>query len=510
MGAAVVVAVVTVLPDDNPDDSCTTKRPYPTCTTKFVVVTTEFPDLGSKTTSTDTISTCYTITACTGSATTVSTTTQSATTVQSLCEPKNCGGTCGARRRALEAIPTDPPSISRQTLASVPTQENQSVSLGTDLMVRDIPPPGSGDWSAFYKGILAKEEETILINNDNGVRGTTTALVQVIWGHKKQNIVVQGLFGCFALFCVSQIGAFVAHFWEGPSLINRNGAFETDVIDILKHYLGSDQNLYQLGPTPFCYVMGGTRGAIGDNGETEQATLTRSDPAGLKYQSQFNRVRDTIKTMLPRASVESYTYTRQVNPNLQDRGYGKGVVLFDNREPDRVPPGDDPDDWPTYSAEIAVYLQGYEAKHFYTPYQEVQIWRNHYGGKTRNTAVQAYRDTAVDYCAPGGNNGVIRAEKEVEHGSENTDVDSPFEIITRDGKFWELDCTYKGGPYAPTAASGAFAGELTCAVDNKFTCVRPEDNRARTCSEVPASDCGKLGVKCEEGMFFQLLATCKL
>ncbi|KAJ4351398.1 uncharacterized protein N0V89_006740 [Didymosphaeria variabile] len=343
------------------------------------------------------------------------------------------------------------------------------MALVIDLIERDIPSPGSGDWGQWYDNLLGKKDNLVLVENEVGVLGTNTAVAQVIWGDEARNIVVQGLHGCFALFCISPIGAFVAHFWERPSVVDVDGRFEPDIINILRHYLASKDNVYQLGPNPFCYIMGGTYGAIAENGADEQDTLTQSDSMGMRYRPQYNRIRDTILDILPRASVEGFAYRRQVNDEFQTLGYGKGAVLYDPIQKER--PADVPEEnWSSEFGTVAVYLQGYKATQIFLSKQEIQIWRLHSDPTSwTNAAIQANRDTLIDPCDTGRDNGIIRRQDIVERGSEVTDVTKSFDILLGDGHFEQFSCTYKGGPYAPTAQSGAVAGELTCAVGEIFT-----------------------------------------
>lgn len=162
-----------------------------------MVVTSVFPDEDSSTVSTSTTSSCYTVTACTGSATTVKTTTSTATTVQRYCEPTSCGSACNAAKRRGGVVPTGVPKLD--------DLENQFETSNLTVIERDLPSPGTGDWSGFY-GTLKSDPNTYVIDNDAGVDGTKTALYQVAWGKKKQNILVQDLYGCIAVIAVSHRG----------------------------------------------------------------------------------------------------------------------------------------------------------------------------------------------------------------------------------------------------------------------------------------------------------------
>ncbi|KAF1959973.1 hypothetical protein CC80DRAFT_545396 [Byssothecium circinans] len=504
--ALAVPAVVALMayPDDKPESSCTTSNRYPTCTTKFVVVTSVYPDLSSRTTSTSTSSTCYAVTACTGSATTVSTTTQTATTVQKFCEKTSCGNAC-ARTRERRVAPSDTPKLDKP-----PALEDHLDS--SNLTIFDTPEPGTGDWGDWYEK-LRRKGETITIVNDNGVLGTNTAIAQVMWGNTKQNILVENLVGCIAVFCVSNIGAFVAHFWEKPSILHN---FQADVINILQIYLGSRLNPILLGPEPACYIMAGSKTVIGDNNAEDQETLTRSDPTGWVYQSEVNQIRGKILELLPGAYVSGFAYARQVKEDiLLEKGYGKGAVLFDPNQAKagdiRFPPG---------YATVAVYHQGYQAIQFYWPHREFQIWRAHpRDGPAVNIALLVDRGTVLDPCRGDVDPPNIESSETVPRGSEITDVGpevspgtggpgQPFKFRDSADNVVDENCVFRGGPYAPTAdsGSGVVAGVLSC----KFItaqCTRPYVNLATTCGGKPAAQCGTLGVDCSK--FYQLLATCK-
>ncbi|KAJ4347168.1 uncharacterized protein N0V89_011106 [Didymosphaeria variabile] len=494
-------------PPDEPDDSCTTSKEFPTCTTKFIEVTSVFPDQSSRTTSTSTISTCYTITACTGSATTVSTTTQTATTVQQYCEPTSCGAACSRkiRRAVVEGPKLENP---------YPVESEIYSSSNLTISERDIPGPGSGDWEAWYSNLKGRAE-TITVDNYDGASDSNTAIAQVIWGNSPQNIVIQQLNGCIALFCASGTGAFVAHFWERPSITDN---FQADVLDIIQQYLGSRLNAFYLGPEPECYIMAGTSAVLDGNTEEAQRTLTRSDPAGYRYQTEVNQIFTLITQLLPGAYVGAFAYKRQGVKRLVEQtnmGYGKGAVLFDPQQ--RAGP-QGPNTFPPGYATVAVYLQGYKAIQTYGPWQEFQIWRVHRTTGTANVAIQANRGAVLDPCEGDVDPPHLASSETVDPGSEITDVGpevspgsgppgQPFELVDSAGTVVERGCVFRGGPYAPTADSGPEAGVLSCNGGTAMQCTRPYVNRATTCGGRAPDQCGTLGQNCNK--FFQLLATCR-
>lgn len=74
--------------------------------------------------------------------------------------------------------------------------------------------------------------------------------------------------------------------------------------------------------------MGGTNAVLGGNSAADQATLTRSDPNGLRYAQQVKQMTDEIYAILPGAFVDSYAYRRQIKEEFRDLGYGKGAVCI--------------------------------------------------------------------------------------------------------------------------------------------------------------------------------------
>lgn len=74
------------------------------------------------------------------------------------------------------------------------------------LVQRAFPAPGTGDWGDFYGDVIGRLE-TIEINNDNEIfKDRFTAGHFQAWGVSPMNVVIQDLYGCAALFCVSHVG----------------------------------------------------------------------------------------------------------------------------------------------------------------------------------------------------------------------------------------------------------------------------------------------------------------
>ncbi|KFY81732.1 hypothetical protein V498_08700 [Pseudogymnoascus sp. VKM F-4517 (FW-2822)] len=424
------------------------------------------------------------------------TTTKYSTTGEKFCEPTSCGNVCApARKRQL--VPSDAPKLDY-------LPEDRFDTSNITIFERDIPNPGDqGDWGTWYDD-LERMSGTVLLDNSKETLNTNTSVEVLVWGNTKQAIVVQGLTGCIALFCVSHIGAFVAHFWEAQS-IRTGGTFEADVIYILKcvnkilpakcgrltkqptssYYLGSILNPIKLGADPACYIMGGTMRVIYENIAADKLTLTR-----------------------------------QINENLMKKGYGKGAVLFDPSQTSssggsQFPPG---------YATVAVYLQGYKAIQMYYPNQEFQVWRANVPGKPStsklprsvNLVKQVTRGATIDPCS-----GLVSVDSSewVPLGSTITDVGvegivgdggpgMPFSVVDSSGYQFITGCVFRGSPYAPIAdpVSGFNAGVISCTDNSVIQCIRPYDNEATTCSAVQAAQCGTLGKDCST--FYQLIATC--
>ncbi|OBT81590.1 hypothetical protein VE02_09998 [Pseudogymnoascus sp. 03VT05] len=219
-------------------------------------------------------------------------------------------------------VPSDTPKLDH-------LPEDRFDTSNLTISERDIPTPGSGDWGQWYKDLETASETYTIVNGDESL-GTNTAVKVVVWGNSKQNILVKNLYGCMAIFCVSDRGAFVAHIWQGPTLIDKleEGLFQSDVIYILEAYLGTDRNPFKYGSQPACYIMGATRVAmVGGNTPANQLTLARSDPAGIFYQNYVDQITNKLYALLPGVYVESFAYFKQ--PYYDDGkvwGYGKGAA----------------------------------------------------------------------------------------------------------------------------------------------------------------------------------------
>ena len=161
-----------------------------------MIVTSVFPDRQSTSTSTSTSTTCYTLTACTGSATTVSKTTSTITTLENVCAKSNCGAAC-ARRRAIET------GVPKYDMLGGPQTELDNIN--STIARRQIPRPGTGDWSAWY-GALKRSQGSVVIDNLVGVLGSNTAAEQIKFEADPRSIVLEGLHGCTAIIAVSHLG----------------------------------------------------------------------------------------------------------------------------------------------------------------------------------------------------------------------------------------------------------------------------------------------------------------
>ncbi|KAI1520357.1 chitinase [Pyrenophora tritici-repentis] len=216
-------------PDDGKDpEECSTSSKYETCTAKYIVTKSVYPDQDSTATSASTSTTCYTITACTGSATTYTTTTQTATTIENLCAPTSCGRACKAAERNRGVMPTAVPQL--DSSGNIDMLFDLS---NTTIAKRHIPDDGSGDWTDWYND-LREDANTIKINNNDMTGGTETSWVRVKWGNGPQNILVDHLTGCAVVIAVSRLGAFFAHIWESETLKKGQAEFDRDVIGPLK------------------------------------------------------------------------------------------------------------------------------------------------------------------------------------------------------------------------------------------------------------------------------------
>ncbi|PZD36823.1 Chitin-bind-1 domain containing protein [Pyrenophora tritici-repentis] len=209
-------------------EECSTSSKYETCTAKYIVTKSVYPDQDSTATSASTSTTCYTITACTGSATTYTTTTQTATTIENLCAPTSCGRACKAAERNRGVMPTAVPQL--DSSGNIDMLFDLS---NTTIAKRHIPDDGSGDWTDWYND-LREDANTIKINNNDMTGGTETSWVRVKWGNGPQNILVDHLTGCAVVIAVSRLGAFFAHIWESETLKKGQAEFDRDVIGPLK------------------------------------------------------------------------------------------------------------------------------------------------------------------------------------------------------------------------------------------------------------------------------------
>ncbi|KAF2868154.1 hypothetical protein BDV95DRAFT_621641 [Massariosphaeria phaeospora] len=445
---------------NTPGEECTTKQEFSTCTTQFFIITSVFPDQDSSTTSTSTSTNCHTITACTGVATTIAKTTETVTTIESFCEKGNCGGSACPAKQNRAALPTPAP-ISGGLTISDEISEEQNVTL----VQRAFPGSGTGDWSDFYDDVLGRKETIILDNWTEFIPTHQAAVHFQPWGVTPVNVVTEGLYGCAALFCASHLGAAVAHFWENPSLMDKE-SWEKDMLYPIQELLGHKFALYNFGLDPVCHLMAGARKSIGDNGPEEQETLTQPWNGAILRAEAVEAIHEKLKKVLPDATVKDpFIYARQTKKDLHFvGGYGKGAVLF---EPNTG----------TGNAVVKVYNQGVEVQKMEWLYQELQIWEN-------------VLDACEDVKTP------VRSNMVVDLGSENTSVgeDLPFPLMDKNKNRVLEECVFKGGPYGRWE-DGAEAGKLVCK-GRTIRCTRPlGDAPGKSCRTDNPPDCGKLGEK---------------
>lgn len=195
------------------------------CTVDLYESTTFFVTDGSTTSaiSTSSSTNCHTVTAC--SATPTTETTTIATTATSSAADDECakGGSNNDKRAAPTQAPLPPtypfPEIEPETffpyLNSTPKERS--------LLKRDVQGPGTGDWSDFYDS-LKSSSNTVLMDINNGVMGTDTAVEQVSFNTGQQNVVVQGLYGCTAVVIVSHRGESTFSFRNADQHTDCNGS----------------------------------------------------------------------------------------------------------------------------------------------------------------------------------------------------------------------------------------------------------------------------------------------
>ncbi|KAE8851787.1 hypothetical protein PTNB73_00804 [Pyrenophora teres f. teres] len=474
--------------DGKDPENCSTSSKYETCTAKYIVTKSVYPDQGSTATSTSTSTTCYTITACTGSATTYTTTTQTATTIEDVCAPTGCGRACKAAKRNRGVVPTAVPQLdSSGDIDIVFDQSN------TTITKRDIPDDGSGDWTDWYNA-LRKDANTIKIVNDD--------------------MTGEDLSGCAVVIAVSRLGAFVAHIWESETLKREQAEFDRDVIGPLKANFNMNLDISReyFGPSTRFYIMSGSRVGVDGTSPQDLLTLDQSDSAGPKYPTKIDEIKTILETYVNDGSVTVFTYTRTYNQDVLKTGsWGKAAVRFDPAQ--RRFPGNG---LPAGSALIKVYLQSQVAMTQFWPYLQIDIWRNNVNAKeAANVALQTPAGQVSDPCG----DGKLVSSETVDAGSEITDVGTeavagdggagqPFSITWSDGKELVDGCVFKGANYAPDRSSGLIAGTLTCNKGIKMDCFRPVNNLAKNCKGASVSNCGKLGKDCND--YWQLLASCRI
>ena len=205
-----------------------------TCTQKVGLITSisgTNTTVRSRTTSEST-----TITACSGNPTTFATTTGTVTSTSSF---EICDIKCSACTQT--GIPSDVSSailpiktIKNQAPKALPSsktpQKGLPNKLQTKLTKRAMTSPDNygGNVEDFLLGEYLLADQVPLRLGKN----PSSALVHELV-NSQYDMVVENLYGCTSVVVVSQRAIWMSHFWEGPSFMNGQQQFQTEVLNTL-------------------------------------------------------------------------------------------------------------------------------------------------------------------------------------------------------------------------------------------------------------------------------------
>ncbi|KAF2686654.1 hypothetical protein K458DRAFT_298053, partial [Lentithecium fluviatile CBS 122367] len=507
--------------DGKDTKSCSISSKFPTCTSTFKVTTSTWPEQSSTKVTTATTTSCYTVTACTGSASTTSTTTSTTTTIEEGCGRDSCGSSCNtlaAAEKRRRAVPTSVPTLGE-------LMEDQLETSNVTVLKREVPGSGTGDWTDFYKA-LREDPNTFKVNIQEGVLGTPTFAQKVTFTGKDQRILIEQFWGCLSVIVISHRGVFVSHFYENESIKNQPVQFQSDVIEILRAYLGfsgdrvrADNDAIFTGPVQIFIFAGTRRSAV----LSDTNSLFESDSVGVNYQKEVDNIKSVLAEdkMFPGITPTVFAYLKMVNDDNRAKGaWGKIAVAYTPNQKNHPDTGAA---LPPNTAVWQVYLQAKKYQEVYAN-SELQIWRSNDKGSAlgaANVLQPVTPGTVIDPCGGDLSHGVSDSEV-VPDGSEVIDVGpeavlgfgSPQLFTIRDGNDDNIHtkCVFKGnGKYEPFAEEGKqnlIAGAVTCEDGFKVNCLRPFDNRATTCGGQPLNKCGIVGKGCFP--YWQLLATCRI
>jgi len=202
----------------------------------------------------------------------------------------------------------------------------------------------------------------------------------VVFGNKVQTLAVKGLFGCTSVFVMSRKGAWMSHFWQGPSFLFNapdSQGFYTDVLGPLDEGYQPRQrflNMYTLRDLRNNDNIGAL-GHIFDDSNMPQIWILApmylnpdgSDPAvtgsppSLAFPDHIERMKAVLKDIFPSIAgptsagihVKMYKPMFVPDPSDNDYTYQRGKILIQYQPAPRACQGG-----PRTTAKYRVWVEG--------------------------------------------------------------------------------------------------------------------------------------------------------
>ncbi|KAI9866718.1 MAG: hypothetical protein M1813_000660 [Trichoglossum hirsutum] len=288
-------------PSSSPSSCSSTAAP--SCTQVCSLVT---QSAGGNTTSCKS-AVCQTIKGCSASATTRTTFTSTSTSSGFICE-----ATCSACRPRNTGPPT-PSKVAKRVLNS--------------------PSDYGGDQEFFFMGEI-RHANTVPdrmreIDAANNIFEGQSSAVQYAFNNESVSTGVEGLHGCTALMVISQMGVYVAHFWERPQF--HADRFETEVIGYLQNGDGPEMP----GLTQFT----GANGIFASRYDPQVVLMVprmrgSQQSGNYLYPEMDQRIVTTLRGMLPTVEPFIYDYVpSSTGFAVENTPAGKALIQYDPLQP---------------------------------------------------------------------------------------------------------------------------------------------------------------------------------
>ena len=117
---------------------------------------------------------------------------------------------------------------------------------GSRFTKRVLPVPGDEPWEGdvakflYDQIVIAEDSGNEVALRSRGIEGFSSALA-IETRAVRLNMVIQGMYGCTAVFIISNMLVWGSHFWEDEAFKASDDVFKASVLDLLSPGDGTPQ-----------------------------------------------------------------------------------------------------------------------------------------------------------------------------------------------------------------------------------------------------------------------------